>query len=363
MANYQIDLFQNFYKDKKVLITGHCGFKGSWLALWLKELGATVIGYGLAPYTEEDNFQVIKLKNKIIDIRGDILDTDKLKDSFISYKPEIVFHLAAQPLVKLSYKNPKETYESNVMGTLNVLEAIKESVSVKAAVMITTDKCYENKEQIWPYREEDALGGYDPYSSSKACCELLIASYRKSFFNEESYKTHGKAVASVRAGNVIGGGDWSKDRIIPDCIRALRKNDSIKIRNPKSIRPWQHVLEPLYGYLELAKCMYIDGAEYCGAWNFGPDFESIVSVSSIVDLIIKSWGNGKCEYTDFINAPHEANLLSLDCTKSKVLLGWKPRLNIKDAIKYTVDWYKSFENTDMYKFSINQIYNYCEAGK
>lgn len=363
MANIQLDLFNNFYKDKNVLITGHCGFKGSWLALWLKELGANVIGYGLAPYTENDNFEVIKLKDKIIDIRGDIRDLNKLNDVFSDYKPEIIFHLAAQPLVKLSYENPKETYEINVLGTLNVLEAIRQSTTVKVAVMITTDKCYENKEQIWPYREEDPLGGHDPYSSSKACCELIISSYKKSFFNQETYKLHKKAIASVRAGNVIGGGDWSKDRIIPDCIRALRNNESIKIRNPKAIRPWQYVLEPLFGYLELAKKMHYDGTSYCGPWNFGPDFESIVKVSSLVDLTIKAWGSGRCDLTCYNNGPHEANLLSLDCTKAKLLLGWKPRLKIEEAINYTIEWYKCFENSDMYKFDVNQIYNYCGLRK
>jgi CDP-glucose 4,6-dehydratase len=363
MANIQLDLFDNFYKDKNVLITGHCGFKGSWLALWLKELGANVIGYGLAPHTKNDNFEVIKLKDKIIDIRGDIRDLNKLNDAFSVYKPEIIFHLAAQPLVRISYENPKETYETNVLGTLNVLEAIRQSTTVKVAVMITTDKCYENKEQIWPYREDDSLGGYDPYSSSKACCEMLINSYRKSFFNKETYKSHGKAIASVRAGNVIGGGDWSKDRIIPDCIRALRNNESIRIRNPKSIRPWQYVLEPLYGYLELAKKMYCDGTGYCGAWNFGPDFESIVKVSSLVNFVVKAWGSGSWTSDYYNNGPHEANLLSLDCTKAKLLLSWKPKLKIEEAINYTVEWYKCFENSDMYKFNVDQICNYCRLRK
>ncbi|WPC42500.1 CDP-glucose 4,6-dehydratase [Clostridium sp. JS66] len=363
MANIQLDLFEDFYKDKNVLITGHCGFKGSWLALWLKELGANVIGYGLSPYTKGDNFQVIKLEDKIIDIRGDIRDLNKLNDIFSTYKPEIIFHLAAQPLVKVSYENPKETYEVNVLGTLNVLEAIKQSETVKVAVMVTTDKCYENKEQMWPYREIDPLGGYDPYSSSKACCEILISSYRNSFFNEADYKIHRKAIASVRAGNVIGGGDWSKDRIIPDCIRALRDSESIKVRNPKAIRPWQHVLEPLCGYLELAKRMYYYGASYCGAWNFGPDFESIVKVSDLVDLIIKAWGNGRYDSVYCNNGQHEANLLNLDCTKSKLLLKWKPRLNIEEAINYTIDWYKCFENGDMYKFDVDQICNYCSLRK
>ncbi|AWI06922.1 CDP-glucose 4,6-dehydratase [Clostridium drakei] len=358
MVNFQLDLFDSFYKDKNVLITGHCGFKGSWLALWLKELGANVIGYGLSPYTQNDNFEVTKLKDKIIDIRGDIRDLNKLNNIFSVYKPEIVFHFAAQPLVRVAYENPKETYEINVMGTLNVLEAIRKSETVKTAVMITSDKCYENNEQIWTYRESDPLGGYDPYSSSKACCELLIASYRKSFFNEADYKVHNKAIASVRAGNVIGGGDWSRDRIVPDCVRALRNKESIKIRNPGAVRPWQHVLEPLCGYLELAKKMYYN-INYCGAWNFGPDFKSIIKVSELVDFFIKAWGSGKYESVYCNDGYHEANLLSLDCTKAKLLLEWKPRLKIDEAINYTVDWYKCFENSDMYKFDVDQICNYC----
>ena len=359
MGRKGVDLFNGFYKDKRVLITGHTGFKGSWLSIWLYNLGATVIGYGLDPYTQDDNFVVSGLKDKIIDIRGDIRDSEKLEEVFTKYKPEIIFHLAAQALVRQSYANPKETYETNVMGTLNVLECIKNSETVKVAIMITTDKCYKNIEQIWGYREDDPMGGYDPYSSSKGCAEILIDSYRNSYINPKNYTSHGKSIATARAGNVIGGGDWSRDRIIPDCIRALKNNKDIEIRNPNAIRPWQHVLEPLSGYLLLASKMYEDGISYCSGWNFGPNGDSIVSVGHIVDAIIKEWGYGK--FTDISNekSPHEANSLKLDCTKAKTYLEWLPRLNVDIAIKLTIDWYKNFNDKDTFDLCINQIKSYC----
>lgn len=363
MEQCRVDLFKNFYKNKRVLITGHTGFKGSWLCIWLCALGATVIGYGLDPYTEDDNFVVSGLDNKVIDIRGDIRDCEKLERIFAKYKPEIIFHLAAQALVKESYENPKETYETNVMGTLNVMECIKNSISVKVSIMVTTDKCYKNIEQIWGYREDDPMGGYDPYSSSKGCAEILIDSYRNSFINPKDYKTHGKSIASARAGNVIGGGDWSRDRIIPDCIRALKENKDIEIRNPGAIRPWQHVLEPLNGYLLLASKMYEDGVSYCSGWNFGPNSDSIVSVGNIVETIIKKWGSGKCLDVSRHNAPHEANLLKLDCTKAKTYLKWSPKLNVDEAIKLTVDWYKEFNDKDMFDLCLNQIKSYTSKTK
>lgn len=358
MEHSRVDLFNNFYKDKRVLITGHTGFKGSWLSIWLNELGANVVGYGLDPYTEDDNFIVSRLKDKIIDTRGDIRDCEKLQEVFTKYKPEILFHLAAQPLVRRSYEIPKETYEVNVMGTLNVLECIRNTDSVKVGVMITTDKCYENKEQIYPYRETDPMGGYDPYSSSKGCAEILIASYRNSFLSPKDYEKHGTSIASARAGNVIGGGDWSKDRIVPDCIRNLIENKDIEIRNPNAVRPWQHVLEPLSGYLNLASKMYNDGLNFCSGWNFGPNIDSIVPVKTVAEIIINKWGKGKWVDLSNHSAVHEANLLCLDCTKARVKLGWEPKLNIDGAVEYTVDWYKNYKNSNVYNLCRKQILEY-----
>ena len=251
----EIDMFDNFYKGKRVLVTGHTGFKGSWLSIWLHELGAEVIGIAQNPYSERDNYILSGIGQKIkADLRADIRDARLMKEIFQQYQPEIVFHLAAQPLVRLSYDFPIETYETNVMGTINILEAIRETDSVRVGVMITTDKCYENNEHIWGYRENEPMGGYDPYSSSKGAAEIAISSWRRSFFNPDRYENHGKSIASVRAGNVIGGGDWSLDRIIPDCIKSLESGILIDIRNPKAVRPWQHVLEPLSGYILLAQC-------------------------------------------------------------------------------------------------------------
>ncbi|MGL4106566.1 CDP-glucose 4,6-dehydratase [Clostridium sp. LP20] len=359
MENMELDIFDGFYKDKVVLVTGHTGFKGSWLSLWLQELGAKVIGYSLDPENNEDNFNVSRLSSKIVDIRGDIRDFKKLDDVFNQYKPEMVFHLAAQPLVRESYNNPRETYEINVMGTLNVLEAIKNSNSVKVGVMITTDKCYENKERIWGYREYDPMGGYDPYSSSKGCCELLISSYRNSFFNLEEYDMHNKAIASVRAGNVVGGGDFAKDRIIPDCIRSIRNNEKISVRSPEAIRPWQHVLEPLYGYMLLGRRLYEDGKLYSEGWNFGPSDELQVRVSEIVNLIIRNFGEGSWEDKSEKKGVHEANLLTLDCTKARIRLGWSSIMSIDETIEYTAKWYRDFKE-DMYMFNVNQISDYCK---
>lgn len=352
-------LFNNFYKNKNIFVTGHTGFKGSWLSIWLLNLGAKVIGYSLDPLTEEDNFVKAKLTDKLIDIRGDIRDREKLQHTFQKYKPEIVFHLAAQPIVTVSYEKPIETYETNVIGTLNVLECIRKTDSVKVGVIITTDKCYENKEQIWGYRETDAMGGYDPYSSSKGCVELLVASFRNSFMNSKDYEKHGKAISTVRAGNVVGGGDWAKNRIVPDSIRALLEDKPINLRNPNAIRPWQFVLEPLRGYLLLAYKMDINGRVYCGAWNFGPNFESIVTVETIVKIIIEKWGEGKIIYSPIKAQLHEANLLNLDCTKARTFLNWKPKLNIEETLAFTVEWYKKYKEEDVYKICLGQIEKYA----
>ena len=347
--------FNNIYKGKKVLVTGHTGFKGSWLSIWLKELGAEVIGYSLEPYTEKDLFVLSKLSEKIIDIRGDIRDRKHLREVFDRYQPEIVFHLAAQPLVRLSYDIPVETYETNLMGTINILEEIRNSQSVKVGIMITTDKCYENKEQIWGYRENEAMGGYDPYSSSKGACEIAIHSWIQSYFNPKDYEKHGKSIASVRAGNVIGGGDWAKDRIIPDCIRALEKNEEILIRSPKAIRPWEHVLEPLSGYLLLGQKMLEEPTKYCEGWNFGPNLENIVNVWEIGKKVVQYYGKGSLKDISNSNDLHEANLLLLDITKSRFKLGWRPTLNLDENIKLTVDWYKRHNKEDVYKLCVEQI--------
>ena len=353
--------FNNIYRGKKVLVTGHTGFKGSWLSIWLRELGAEVIGYSLDPYTEKDNFNLSKLSEKILDIRGDIRDKKYLREVFEKYQPEIVFHLAAQPLVRLSYDIPVETYETNVMGTINILEEIRNSKSVKVGILITTDKCYENKEQIWGYRENEAFGGYDPYSSSKGACEIAIHSWIKSFFNPKDYDKHGKSIASVRAGNVIGGGDWAKDRIVPDCIRALEENKDIEIRSPKSIRPWEHVLEPLSGYLLLGQKMLEEPTKYCEGWNFGPTLDAIVNVWEVASNIVKFYGKGKLKDISNPNDLHEAKLLLLDITKARFELGWKPTLTIEQSIELTVDWYKRYMSEDVYELCRKQIERFSNS--
>lgn len=353
-------MLREVFKGKNVLVTGHTGFKGSWLCIWLMKLGAIVSGYALDPVNTEDNFVVTGLKNRMRDIRADVRDLETLQKAFSQVKPEFVFHLAAQPLVRYSYEHPIQTYATNVMGTLNVLECIRHSDSTKVGIIITTDKCYENREQLWGYRENDALGGYDPYSSSKGCAEILTASYRNSYMNSKEYAKHGKSISTVRAGNVIGGGDWATDRIIPDAIRALKEKKPIEVRNPEATRPWQHVLEPLGGYIGLAAKMYGNKGEYSGAWNFGPDYDSICSVRTVVEAVIEAWGSGAWHFAGEESPPHEACLLSLDCTKSKTFLGWKPKLKLKDAVEYTVEWYMSTE--DKYALCEKQIEDYEVSG-
>lgn len=352
-----VDLFNEFYKNKRVLVTGHTGFKGSWLSIWLHEMGAEVVGVGLEPYSEKDNYVLSGIGEKIkADIRADICDGQKMKEIFAEYQPEIVFHLAAQPLVRLSYEIPVETYETNVMGSINIMEAARGTDSVKVMVMITTDKCYENKEQIWGYREEEPMGGYDPYSSSKGAAEIAIASWRRSFFNPTDYGTkHHVSIASVRAGNVVGGGDWAKDRIIPDCIRALEADKPIEIRNPKAIRPWQHVLEPLSGYLLLASKMFHEPTKYCEGWNFGPRTESITPVWDVASKLIQNYGKGELRDVSDPNTLHEANLLMLDISKAKFHLGWEPRTNIDQCIVLVADWYKRYQKEDVYNLCVEQI--------
>lgn len=344
-----------FWKGKTVLITGHTGFKGSWLAIWLHKLGANVIGYALDPYTDQDNFVLSDIGAKIVDIRADILDMNTLRETFERYQPEIIFHLAAQPLVIQSYESPRDTYEINVMGTMNVLECIRFTSSSKTGIMITTDKCYQNREQIYGYRETDRFGGYDPYSSSKACAEILIESYRNSFFNSEKLDQHGKAIASVRAGNVIGGGDWAKNRIVPDCIQALQHNQAIKVRSPKAVRPWEHVLEPLSGYMLLAERLYQNPKQYSGGWNFGPEYKAFTNVGEIVKKIVECYGKGEMIDVSEDDCFHEAKLLFLDITKAKLLLGWTPKMNIDQTIEMTVEWYRRYQETEVYALCVKQI--------
>lgn len=355
-----IDLFDNFFKGKRVLVTGHTGFKGSWLSIWLHELGAEVVGVSQEPFTNRDNFVLSGIGHKIMaDLRANICDGQKMKEIFQKYQPEIVFHLAAQPLVRYSYEQPVETYEANVMGTIHVMEAIRSTDSVKVGVMITTDKCYDNKEQMRGYKEDDPFGGYDPYSSSKGACEIAIQSWRRSFFNPEDYgKKHHVSLASVRAGNVIGGGDWALDRIIPDCIKALEQDKIIDIRSPKAIRPWEHVLEPLSGYMLLAKKLWEHPTEFCEGWNFGPESESVSTVWEVATELIKNYGKGELKDSSDSNAVHEAKLLMLDITKAKTKLGWKPRMNMQQCMELVADWYKCYQTEDVYQLCIEEIHQF-----
>ena len=352
-----IDIFDNFYCGKRVLVTGHTGFKGSWLSIWLHELGAEVVGVSQDPFTNRDNYVLSGIGNKMMaDLRSDICDGQKMKEIFQKYQPEIVFHLAAQPLVRYSYEQPVETYEANVMGTIHVMEAIRATSSVKVGVMITTDKCYDNKEQMRGYKEDDPFGGYDPYSSSKGACEIAVQSWRRSFFNPEDYgKKHHVSLASVRAGNVIGGGDWALDRIIPDCIKALEQDKVIDIRSPKAIRPWEHVLEPLSGYMLLAKKQWEHPTEFCEGWNFGPESESVSTVWEVATELIKNYGKGELKDSSDPNAVHEAKLLMLDITKAKTKLGWKPRMNMQQCMELVADWYKRYQTEDVYQLCVEEI--------
>ena len=349
-------MFDSKYKDKTVLVTGDTGFKGSWLAIWLRELGANVIGYSLNPGTEDDNYVVCGLARKITHIDGDIRDQHSLKSVFDEYKPDIIFHLAAQSLVLESYNDPVETYSTNVMGTVNILEVIRHIDSVRAVVVVTTDKCYENRECDYGYRETDRLGGKDPYSASKAACEIVINSYLQSFFNLENTVS----VASARAGNIIGGGDWAENRIIPDCIRSLRRDEPIVVRNPQAVRPWQYILEPLSGYLKLGACLYKDGKEYSGAWNFGP--KDTITVKGLVEEVIDKWGQGELSISEQSNQNLEANLLYLDISKALDELEWEPKLNIAESVKYTIDQYKvaNMSRDEVFQQRVKYINDYCK---
>jgi CDP-glucose 4,6-dehydratase len=332
----------NFWKHKKVFITGHTGFKGSWLCLWLHRLGAEVAGYALDPPTDPNLFELCGIDKLAHTTIADVRDGAMLTRTMQAVEPDIVIHMAAQPLVRDSYKIPVETYSINVMGTVNLFEAVRQCKSVKAVINITTDKCYDNKEWVWGYRENEPLGGYDPYSNSKACSELVTAAYRNSYFNPADHAIHGVSIASARAGNVIGGGDWAADRLIPDCIRALLKHENIIIRNPRAIRPWQHVLEPLSGYLLLAQRLFEDGPRYAEAWNFGPDDSDVKPVEWLVERICAQWGNDASYSIDRGKYPHEAHYLKLDCSKAKSELGWRSRWGLEKAIDSIIEWTQAY---------------------
>jgi CDP-glucose 4,6-dehydratase len=335
----------SFWEGKRVFLTGHTGFKGSWLSLWLQSIGVIVKGYSLAPSTNPSLFLVADIASTIESQIGDIRDLESLKASMVGFNPDILIHMAAQPLVRLSYIEPVDTYTTNVIGTVNVLEAARNCPKLKAIVSVTTDKCYENKEWAWGYRENEPMGGHDPYSSSKGCAELVSAAYRNSFFNSKDTA----ALATARAGNVIGGGDWADDRLVPDILKAFENSKPVIVRNPLSTRPWQHVLEPLSGYLVLAEHLYLDGQEYAQAWNFGPKDEDCKPVNWILNQMVSTWGEGASWELDTNSNPHEAGFLKLDCSKAKQKLYWEPKWNLEFTLQTIVSWQKSWINKENVK--------------
>lgn len=352
-------LFDNIYQNRRVFITGHTGFKGSWLCLLLHRLGADVYGYALEPPTDPSLYKEARIDELVTSEIADIRDLPTLQSYMQKTAPEIVIHMAAQPLVRDSYTIPVETYAINVMGTVNLLESCRHTPSVKAILNVTTDKCYENKDWQWGYRENEPMGGYDPYSNSKACSELITSAYRNSYFNPAEYTKHEVALASARAGNVIGGGDWANDRLIPDFIRAISKGEKLRIRSPFATRPWQHVLEPLHGYLALAARLFSGEIGLAEAWNFGPNEEDSKSVEWIARTICELWGNGVSYEIDVHPQPHEANYLKLDCSKAKTALGWHPQWDIHKALNCTVDWNKQrLQGLDTREITLKQINEY-----
>jgi CDP-glucose 4,6-dehydratase len=353
MVNFQ--QLENTYKRKKVFLTGHTGFKGAWMLKTLSLLGAEIKGYALEPQTPNDLFHLIQGEKLCESVIADLRDKKRLESEIVAFQPDFVFHLAAQPLVRLSYEIPGETFEVNIIGTANVLDGVKLLQKKCSVVLITTDKVYHNNEWIYPYRENDRLGGYDPYSASKACAELLIDSYRNSFFNTKNYDRHLKGIAVARAGNVIGGGDWSKDRLIPDIVRSLMANKPVVIRNPNAVRPWQHVLEPVVGYLNLGMYLEKKPIDFAQAYNFGPQSEDALSVEEMVKAAIESWGFGEYQIDQESNQPHEAGLLKLDISKVKSELNWMPKMNAKETVKFTLDWYKNFSENYIADFTLKQI--------
>lgn len=356
-----LEVNRGFWNGRSVFLTGHTGFKGSWLSLWLISMGARVAGYALPPATTPNLFEVARVGELLISHHSDVRDYERLASAMQAARPEIVFHLAAQPLVLDSYNNPVETYSTNIMGTVHLLEAVRQSPSVRAVVNVTTDKCYENREWVWGYRENDPLGGDDPYSSSKACSELVTSAYRSSFFNSDAYSRHGVALASARAGNVIGGGDWAKDRLIPDCMRSLLAGEPILIRNPHAIRPWQHVLEPLRGYLMLAQRLFEDGPLFAESWNFGSLDSDARPVEWVVNRFCDLWGSDAlCECRGGSQCLHEACYLKLDCSKAHSRLNWKPFWNLDQALQVIVDWVRAYRSGyDMRLKCLDQIRDFC----
>ncbi len=347
------------WNGRRVFLTGHTGFKGGWLALWLSRLGAKVQGYALDPSTEPNLFTLASVGDFVGDVRGDICDLAKLEASIADFAPELVFHMAAQPIVRRSYSDPVGTYSTNVMGTVHVLEAVRKTPSVRALVCITTDKVYHNQEWVWPYRETDVLGGFDPYASSKACAEIVSAAYRSSFFSGEQSHEHRVALATARAGNVIGGGDWSEDRLIPDLVRGFCSREPVLIRRPNAIRPWQHVLEPLHGYLILAQRLLRQDKCCASAYNFGPSDEGNWSVERIAARLAEMWGNNASWSRNADPGAHEAHSLRLDATKARSELGWEQKLKIETALEWTIEWYRRWhEGKNMANFTANQIEQY-----
>jgi CDP-glucose 4,6-dehydratase len=342
---------RSFWSGRRVFLTGHSGFKGGWLALWLRELGAEVHGYSLAPDTSPALYDSARLAACVGGEFADVRNAEHVLRSVVAFRPEIVMHLAAQPLVRESYRSPAQTYATNVTGTLNVLEAVRQCASVRAVLVVTSDKCYENREWIWPYREQDALGGHDPYSSSKACVELLCASWRESFLRER-----GVALATARAGNVIGGGDWSADRLLPDILRTWGAGESLTLRYPSAVRPWQHVLDPLQGYLLLAQALVEHGQDMAQAWNFGPDSEGTATVGDVVKTMAQLWPSEVRWAIEPQAQPHEAGLLTLDSSKARQLLGWRPRWGLRQSLQKTLEWHHAWhEHQDMQQYCRTQI--------
>lgn len=352
----------DFWRGRHVFVTGHTGFKGGWLCLWLQHLGARVTGYSLPAPTQPSLFEVAGVAQGMTSILGDVRDGARLAQAMAEAAPEIVIHMAAQPLVRRSYVDPVETYSTNVMGTVNLLEAVRKAPSVRAVINVTTDKCYENREWVWGYRESDPMGGHDPYSSSKGCAELVTAAYRASYFNPTAHEARGAALASARAGNVIGGGDWAPDRLIPDILAAFAQKRPVVIRHPNAIRPWQHVLEPLRGYLTLAERLVQGGPAYAEGWNFGPRDEDAQPVSWLVEQLRAMWGTGAAWKVDGGAHPHEAGYLKLDISKARARLDWHPTLGLSEALRWVVDWSRaSRDGADLRAYTLGQIANYQQT--